>query len=114
MADLRRPRGRSSSLRCGRSTSTPTVGPPSSSTGENEAKTNANQRTLTFTGVPNTDKEYSPMSTVSSTETFDYIVVGAGHNGLSAACTLGESGRSVVVVDQLAFLGGLSASRAWV
>src|SRR6516162_5785649 len=57
MADLRRPRGRSSSLRCGRSTSTPTVGPPSSSTGENEAKTNANQRTLTFTGVPNTDKE---------------------------------------------------------
>src|SRR6516162_4576993 len=57
MAVLRRPRGRSSSLRCGRSTSTPTVGPPSSSTGENEAKTNANQRTLTFTGVPNTDKE---------------------------------------------------------
>jgi len=54
------------------------------------------------------------MSRVSSTETFDYIVVGAGHNGLSAACTLGESGRSVVVVDQLAFLGGLSASRAWV
>ncbi len=47
-------------------------------------------------------------------ETFDYIVIGAGHNGLSAACTLGESGRSVVVVDQLPFLGGLSASRAWV
>jgi phytoene dehydrogenase-like protein len=47
-------------------------------------------------------------------EVFDYIVVGAGHNGLSAACTLGEAGRSVVVVDQLPFLGGLSASRAWV
>lgn len=46
--------------------------------------------------------------------TYDYIVVGAGHNGLSAACTLGEAGRSVVVVDQLPFLGGLSASRAWV
>ena len=49
-----------------------------------------------------------------STESFDYVVVGAGHNGLSAACTLGESGRSVVVVDQLPFIGGLSASRAWV
>jgi phytoene dehydrogenase-like protein len=47
-------------------------------------------------------------------ETFDYIVIGAGHNGLSAACTLGEHGRSVVIVDQLPFLGGLSASRAWV
>ncbi|BBY80198.1 NAD(P)/FAD-dependent oxidoreductase [Mycolicibacterium pulveris] len=46
--------------------------------------------------------------------TFDYIVVGAGHNGLSAACTLGEAGRSVVVIDPLPFLGGLSASRAWV
>ncbi|MBB3748353.1 phytoene dehydrogenase-like protein [Mycolicibacterium sp. BK634] len=46
--------------------------------------------------------------------TFDYIVIGAGHNGLSAACTLGEAGQSVVVVDQLPFIGGLSASRAWV
>lgn len=48
------------------------------------------------------------------TETFDYIVVGAGHNGLSAACTLGEAGKSVIVVDQLPFLGGLSASVPWV
>ncbi|WP_067671507.1 phytoene desaturase family protein [Nocardia miyunensis] len=45
---------------------------------------------------------------------WDYIVVGAGHNGLSAACTLGEQGRKVLVVDQLPFIGGLSASVAWV
>ncbi len=44
----------------------------------------------------------------------DYIVVGAGHNGLSAAATLAEQDRSVVVVDQLPFLGGLSASLPWV
>ncbi|MUL65926.1 hypothetical protein BOO86_15730 [Mycobacterium sp. CBMA 234] len=44
----------------------------------------------------------------------DYIIIGAGHNGLSAACTLAESGRKVVVVDALPFIGGLSASRAWV
>ena len=49
-----------------------------------------------------------------NSQAFDYIVVGAGHNGLSAACTLGEAGRSVAVVDQLSFIGGLSASRAWV
>jgi phytoene dehydrogenase-like protein len=47
-------------------------------------------------------------------DTWDYVVVGAGHNGLSAACTLGEEGRSVLVVDQLPFLGGLSASLPWV
>jgi phytoene dehydrogenase-like protein len=45
---------------------------------------------------------------------FDYIVIGAGHNGLSAGCTLAEQGRSVVIVDQLPFLGGLSTSLAWV
>ena len=44
----------------------------------------------------------------------DYVVIGAGHNGLSAAATLAEEGRSVVVVDQLPFLGGLSASLPWV
>lgn len=47
-------------------------------------------------------------------ETFDYVVVGAGHNGLSAAATLAEKGRSVVVVEKLPFIGGLSTSRAWV
>ena len=46
--------------------------------------------------------------------TWDYIVVGGGHNGLSAACTLAESKASVLVVEQLPFLGGLSASHAYV
>jgi phytoene dehydrogenase-like protein len=26
-------------------------------------------------------------------ETWDYVVIGAGHNGLSAGCTLARSGR---------------------
>lgn len=47
-------------------------------------------------------------------DVFDYVIIGAGHNGLSAACTLAEQGRSVLVVDQLPFLGGLSASLPWV
>ena len=44
------------------------------------------------------------------TDNWDYVVVGAGHNGLCAAATLAEEGRSVCVVDQLPVLGGLSAS----
>jgi phytoene dehydrogenase-like protein len=43
-------------------------------------------------------------------ESWDYVVVGAGHNGLCAAATLAEDGRSVCVVEQLPVLGGLSAS----
>ena len=43
-------------------------------------------------------------------ETIDYIVIGAGHNGLCAAATLAERGRSVCVVERLPVLGGLSAS----
>ncbi|HEX6389837.1 MAG TPA: NAD(P)/FAD-dependent oxidoreductase [Solirubrobacteraceae bacterium] len=45
---------------------------------------------------------------------WDYIVVGAGHNGLSAGCTLALEGRSVLLVDQLDWVGGLSASLPWV
>lgn len=47
-------------------------------------------------------------------ETWDYIIVGAGHNGLSAGATLGEKGRTVLVVEKLPFIGGLSTSQAWV
>src|ERR1700752_5050032 len=47
-------------------------------------------------------------------ESWDYIVVGAGHNGLSAGCTLAMGGRRVLLVDQLDWVGGLSASLPWV
>ncbi len=43
-------------------------------------------------------------------ESWDYVVVGAGHNGLCAGATLAEEGHTVCVVDQLPVLGGLSAS----
>jgi phytoene dehydrogenase-like protein len=47
-------------------------------------------------------------------ESWDYIIVGAGHNGLSAGCTLAMAGRKVLLVDQLDWVGGLSASLPWV
>lgn len=46
-------------------------------------------------------------------ETFDYVVVGGGHNGLAAAATLTEQGRSVCVLEKLDIPGGLSASHAY-
>ncbi len=43
-------------------------------------------------------------------ETYDFIVIGAGHNGLAAACTVAKAGHSVLVLEQRALIGGLSAS----
>jgi phytoene dehydrogenase-like protein len=43
----------------------------------------------------------------------DYVVIGGGHNGLSAACTLSAAGHSVVVLEQRPHLGGLANSGAF-
>lgn len=43
-------------------------------------------------------------------KSWDYIVIGAGHNGLCAASTVAKAGKSVLVVDQRPIIGGLSAS----
>ncbi|MCX2930092.1 NAD(P)/FAD-dependent oxidoreductase [Mycobacterium sp. CVI_P3] len=44
---------------------------------------------------------------------YDYIVIGGGHNGLSAACTLAASGATVLVLEQRPHLGGLANSGAF-
>lgn len=41
----------------------------------------------------------------------DVVVVGAGHNGLSAAVRLAERGLDVLVVDKLPWPGGMAGSR---
>ncbi len=41
---------------------------------------------------------------------YDVIVIGAGHNGLAAACILAKAGRKVVVVERRDVTGGLCAS----
>lgn len=46
-------------------------------------------------------------------DSWDYIVIGAGHNGLSAGCTLARAGKSVLLVDQRPIIGGLAASHAY-
>jgi phytoene dehydrogenase-like protein len=42
--------------------------------------------------------------------TYDFVVIGGGHNGLSAACTLSAAGASVLVLEQRDHLGGLANS----
>ena len=44
----------------------------------------------------------------------DYVVVGGGHNGLVAANYLAKTGRSVVVLEQRPYLGGMAATQAHV
>ena len=43
---------------------------------------------------------------MTSSETFDVIVIGGGHNGLVAATVLAKAGRKVLLVEADADLGG--------
>ena len=53
------------------------------------------------------------MNVASVSGDCDYVVIGGGHNGLSAACTLSAAGHSVVVLEQRPHLGGLANSGAF-
>jgi phytoene dehydrogenase-like protein len=44
-------------------------------------------------------------------QTYDAIVVGAGHNGLTAACFLARAGLSVLVAERNSYIGGAAVSR---
>ena len=41
---------------------------------------------------------------------YDVIIIGAGHNGLTAAAYLAKAGKSVLVVEKRPFLGGAAAT----
>ena len=44
-------------------------------------------------------------------EKFDAIVIGAGHNGLSAAASLAARGKSVCVLERADYIGGMASDR---
>jgi phytoene dehydrogenase-like protein len=44
-------------------------------------------------------------------QSYDAIVVGAGHNGLTAACYLAKAGLSVLVLERNPYIGGAAVSR---
>ena len=46
-----------------------------------------------------------------STEKFDCIIVGAGHNGLAAGLVLARNGRKVLVLEKNNYVGGMAGSR---
>jgi phytoene dehydrogenase-like protein len=46
------------------------------------------------------------------TETYDTIVVGAGHNGLTAGCYLAKAGQRVLVLEASPTVGGMTSTNA--
>ncbi|TBN58219.1 NAD(P)/FAD-dependent oxidoreductase [Glaciihabitans arcticus] len=44
------------------------------------------------------------------TERFDVVIVGGGHNGLTAAAYLAQAGKSVLLLERLAYVGGAAVS----
>ena len=49
---------------------------------------------------------------MADTKEWDAIVVGAGHNGLVAACYLVRAGLKVLVVEKNDWVGGAAVSRS--
>ncbi len=47
---------------------------------------------------------------MNTTTPCDTIIIGAGHNGLAAACYLAAEGRKVIVLESLAKVGGMASS----
>jgi phytoene dehydrogenase-like protein len=43
-------------------------------------------------------------------QTYDAVVIGAGHNGLTCACYLAKAGLKVLVLDQYGIVGGMSTT----
>jgi phytoene dehydrogenase-like protein len=48
---------------------------------------------------------------VAATTKYDVVVMGAGHNGLVAACYMARAGLSVAVLERNAYIGGAAVSR---
>jgi phytoene dehydrogenase-like protein len=46
---------------------------------------------------------------VTTKNAYDVIIIGAGHNGLTAAALLGKAGRKVLVLERRRIIGGLAA-----
>ncbi|MDB5702455.1 MAG: beta-carotene ketolase, partial [Sphingomonadales bacterium] len=44
------------------------------------------------------------------TDPVDVVIIGAGHNGLAAAGYLSRAGKSVVVVERMAKVGGMTSA----
>jgi phytoene dehydrogenase-like protein len=51
------------------------------------------------------------MTAIAKPPRYDAVVLGAGHNGLIAACYMARAGLSVLVLERNAYIGGAAVSR---
>ena len=42
-------------------------------------------------------------------KTYDIVIIGGGHNGLTAAASLAKKGKSVLLLEKRPVLGGIGA-----
>ncbi len=52
-----------------------------------------------------------PAVAIARPKRYDAVVLGAGHNGLIAACYMARAGMSVLVVERNSYIGGAAVSR---
>ena len=49
---------------------------------------------------------------MSAMKTYDAIIIGAGHNGLTSAAYLARAGKSVLILEHRAIIGGACTTEA--
>src|SRR3546814_2978819 len=82
--------------------------PPFCCCAKEQAVTGPARGVKTFAAGPMVPKSqhFARGPSISAAQTFDAVVVGAGHNGLTCACYLAAAGLRVKVVERRFVVGG--------
>src|SRR3546814_16629150 len=86
--------------------------PPFCCCAKEQAVTGPARGVKTFAAGPMVPKSqhFARGPSMSAAQTFDAVVVGAGHNGLPCACYLAAAGLRVTVVERRSVVGGAAVA----